>query len=87
MEFKVRVLNGLPCIAKVTYYQPEEKGTGYGEVFSYSQIHAPVSAEVEFEIYDRRGYRAKWIENRMTEEDYESVRSQIFECLQDSFSN
>ena len=51
---------GIPCQVDVTHYEPYEPATW----------HEPASGgEIEFEVYDRRGYRAAWLERKVTEDD------------------
>jgi hypothetical protein len=36
--------------------------------------------EVEFDVYDRRGYRAAWLERKMTDEDRARIETEILEA-------
>jgi hypothetical protein len=50
----------IPCGVVVTNYVEADKGS----------FHCPPSPEeFEFELYDRKGYRATWLERKMTEKD------------------
>lgn len=53
-------VNGIPCQCKVLDYQPylpmRITGTGYGDAI------APEDECFEFELLDRKGYRAKWLD-------------------------
>lgn len=65
-EFKTHV-SGIPCICRVLHYAPELPmiitGTGFGD------CEPPEYEEFEFEILDRKGYKAKWLEDKMDVDD------------------
>ena len=63
MEFRTQI-NGIPCICRVTHYSPATPmaRNGYGEV-----IDPPEPEEFDFEILDRKGYRAYWLERKVDE--------------------
>lgn len=57
-------IQGIPCQVEVTHY----------EAYSPASWHEPASGgEIEFEVYDRRGYRAAWLEAKVTEADEERI--------------
>lgn len=62
--YKVRV-SGIPALAVVRYYNPGASGTIYGEPWSFATLQAPDPEEIEYELYDRRGYRALWLEDKL----------------------
>lgn len=70
MRFSSRVA-GIPCRIVVTAYQPAVPmritGTGYGD------CDPPEEVEFEFEVYDRTGYRAAWLERMVSEDDEERL--------------
>lgn len=35
--------------------------------------------EIEYTVYDRKGYKAAWLENKMTQEDIERIEQEIIE--------
>ncbi len=55
-------LKGIPCIVCVTNYSPEipAKLNGHPDTWD-----APDPGELEFELYDRKGYRAEWLEDKV----------------------
>jgi len=64
---------GIPCQIEVTHYEPYDPGNW----------HEPASGgEIEVEVYDRRGYRAKWLEAKVTEADIDELYRQHTERLQ-----
>tara|TARA_Y100001951_G_scaffold56659_1_gene44892 strand:+ start:693 stop:953 length:261 start_codon:yes stop_codon:yes gene_type:complete len=56
-------VDGIPCRARVTHYQPREEGSGSGEPRSYAHIHPPVEEELEYELLDRKGHRAAFLDD------------------------
>lgn len=58
---------GIPCKVKVTYttkYIPE----------SYS---GPAEGgDFEFELLDKKGYRARWLEKKLTKDDVERIEKE-----------
>ena len=38
-------------------------------------------------LYDRKGYRAKWLEDRMTDSDWEDVARQVEEQIGDGYGD
>ena len=63
MIFATKV-NGVPCQCKVSHYTPPVPihiyGSGIGDCL------APEPGEFEYEILDRRGTRARWLEKYIT---------------------
>ena len=66
MMFSSRVA-GIPCKVKVLSYSEElpMRITGWG----YGDADPPEPEEFEFELLDRKGYPARWLENKLTEDD------------------
>ncbi len=60
MKFDTQI-EGIPCICKVTYYSPAKPMTGSG----YGDCDPPEEEEFDFEILDRKGYRAHWLERKV----------------------
>lgn len=62
-DFETRV-DGIPCQVDVTYYEPYKPAT----------FHCPAEGgEIEFDIYDRKGYHAPWLERKLTDDDNERI--------------
>ena len=63
MEFHTTVF-GIPCICKVLSYTEAKPmiihGSGFGD------CHPPEAEEFQYELLDRKGYTAPWIQNKMT---------------------
>lgn len=75
MEFYTKVC-GIPCTVKVTTYHKAVPmriwGSGMGD------CDPPEPEEFEFQLFDRKGYRAAWLEAKLTD----AVEHQIYEDFQ-----
>ena len=67
-------IQGIPCQAEMTggYYQKPDYSTWASDIDYYGGWF-----DVEFKIYDRRGYPAKWLEKKMTAKDEEQIIEQL----------
>ena len=82
MIFPTKV-NGIPCQVQVTYYRPETPA----QLLSRPENCYPSEPEeLEFEILDRRGRLAKWLDkyitpdvfNRIAEEHHIMVQGEAY---------
>ncbi len=66
-------VSGIPCKVKVTYATPyiPESWNGPAE-----------GGDFEFELLDRRGYPAKWLEKKLTPKDVERLEKEYEEYVQ-----
>lgn len=67
-------IQGIPCKIKVTYYyagRPMHWGN------TMADAEPEEHEEIEFEVYDRKGYKANWLENKLTETDVERIHEEI----------
>ena len=66
-------VQGIPCKVKVTYTTPyiPESWNGPAE-----------GGDFEFELLDRRGYPAKWLEKKLTPKDVERLEKEYEEYVQ-----
>jgi hypothetical protein len=74
--YKVRVC-GIPARADVTYFYAGSAGRYCGPP---DRCYPAEAEEVSFELYDRRGYRAQWLERKLDaagDDEYEHVTQQI----------
>jgi len=57
-------VSGIPCLAKVTSFLrvPAWKGSAHN---CPSDLDYYGYTEIEFELYDRKGYRAGWLESKL----------------------
>lgn len=74
--FHTRV-HGIPCLCDVTFYSPGApmRTTGWG----YGDCDPDEPEEFEFDILDRRGYSAAWLERKLTDDDYDRLLSEYHE--------
>ena len=60
-------IGGIPCQCEVTFYSPPSPmritGTGYGDA------EPPEYEEFEFTVLDRKGYKAPWLQRKLTSAD------------------
>ena len=59
---------GIPAKVKITHYVPGLPGKYSGHPDTW---YPPEGEEIEYELYDRKGYRAEWLERKIrgTEEE------------------
>jgi len=74
MEFKTRVQN-IPCVCKVTYYGKYLPATRF-------EPHEP--EEIEFELYNLKGSRMKWLEYKVTDKDYDNLLTEYTKHCEES---
>lgn len=68
---------GIPCLIDPTRCMVVKGSYSYNapsdhDYYGYS--------EIEFDVYDRKGYPATWLENKMTDADRERIEEQIVEA-------
>ena len=68
---------GIPCQIEVTYFA-SSKGTYSRQAETPDEYYG--HTEIEFDILDRKGYKAAWLEKKMTQEDIERIELQIIEA-------
>lgn len=67
---------GIPCLIDPTHVMVVEGSYSYN---ADSDMDYYGYTEIEFEVYDRKGYRAKWLERKMTNEDVREIEGLILE--------
>ena len=69
-------ISGIPCLIDCTYllvWAPMgPRADSDYDCYGYS--------EVEFDVYDRKGYPAAWLERKMTDEDRGNIVTKILEA-------
>ena len=63
MQFETRI-DGIPCICNVTHYSPDKPMRVYGS--GWGDCDPPEYEHFEYEILDRKGYKAPWLEKKIT---------------------
>lgn len=71
---------GIPCLIEVTYYH-KQKPLG---PMCDSDWDAEGYTEINFEVCDRRGRPAPWLERKLTAEDKERIETEIEEYNYDN---
>lgn len=69
-------VQGIPCLVRITQLQRGLSGHRLGhpkEVPPWDPI------EIQFEILDRKGYQAKWLERKATNDDLYRIEDEIIE--------
>lgn len=68
---------GIPCKVRVTYATP----------YVPASWDAPAEGgDFEFELLDRKGYRARWLEKKMSDEDVSRIEREYCDYLDDVFT-
>lgn len=81
MEIETRVA-GIPCIARVTHYFRQAPHRGSAHTCD-SDLDYYGYTECEFDILDRRGRPAPWLERKATDKDRQRIEQEITEQLED----
>lgn len=63
-------VSGIPCKIKVLSYYPGSPGRTWG---AWEDCYPAEDEEFEFEVYDRRGRRAEWLERKLKSEDCDRI--------------
>lgn len=71
---------GIPCIIEVIHWQPAVPANLSGHPDNWSP---PEDSETEYEILDRNGRPAPWLENKMTAKDYRLLEEHIDQVMAD----
>lgn len=68
-------IQGIPCLIDVTYFF-EQKPLGR---YCDSRDDCYGYTEIEYDVCDRRGRKAPWLERKMKDEDYDAVERLIID--------
>lgn len=77
-EFESTVC-GIPCRVRVTQWDAYDPGRASGPPES---CYPPEGGEGEWEILDRNGRPAPWLERKMTDRDRNMVSEKVFEHME-----
>lgn len=69
---------GIPCQINVTSLEPFRPGRYSG---APEDCYPDEGGDVEYEILDRRGRTAPWLERKVTEKEHERILDTIFEDM------
>lgn len=67
MKFKTTV-QGIPCICEVLVYIDEP-----AQIWGPPELCHPGEFEFEYQLLDQKGYRAEWLERKITDEDDQRI--------------
>ena len=73
-------IQGIPCLVEVLQYEVHK-----GFFDADSDIDYRGFTVCEFQILDRKGYKASWLERKMTESDEDVILDKIKEAHTESF--
>lgn len=76
-EFSFRVC-GIPCIVRVLDWEPYDPGRTSGPP---ERCHPPEGGWAEFELLDKKGRRAEWLERKMGKNDHENVELAVMQFM------
>lgn len=71
-------IQGIPCLIEVTTFKSVKPWKGSPQTCPSSDDYYGYN-EIEFEVLDRKGYKAAWLERKMTKEDKARIESEILE--------
>ncbi len=77
-EFDTRVC-GIPCIVRVTYWEPYLPAKTYGPP---ENCYPAEGGEGDWEILDTRGRPAPWLERKMTDRDRNLLSEEVFNRME-----
>ena len=72
-------IQGIPCLVEVTTFNHVKPWKGSPHTCPSSDDYYGYT-EIEYDVLDRKGYRARWLERKMTEKDKEKVIEDIKEA-------
>jgi hypothetical protein len=78
MQIESRI-QGIPCLIEVTTLTVVKPWRGSAQSCPSSDDYYGYS-EVEFEVLDRKGYKAAWLERKMTDNDRARIKTEILEA-------
>lgn len=69
-------IQGIPCTIAVTSYYPGSPARRDGMLAGPEE-----PPDVDFEVFDRKGYTANWLYNKMTFEDADKIKDEALEAI------
>ena len=77
-EFDTRV-RGIPCIVRVTYWEPYIPAKISGPP---DNCYPAEGGEGDWEILDSRGRPAPWLEKKMAPQDHAKLSKEVFDFME-----
>lgn len=78
MIFKTRAL-GIPCLCEIVHYSPAMPM----QVYRTGNATPPEPEEVELQLLDRHGYKADWLERKLTPADWAKLEQEALGQMED----
>lgn len=72
---------GIPCQVKITYFHKQAPWRG-SAMSCPSDVDWYGYTEMDYEILDRKGYKAAWLEKKITDKDTEEIERLICEAYE-----
>lgn len=66
-------ISGIPCLIRPTHVFVQKPLGPSAD----SDLDCDGYCEIEFDVLDRKGYRAAWLEKKMTQADVEAIENLI----------
>jgi hypothetical protein len=73
-------INGIPCQIKVTSYNRVKGSMSYN---APSDMDYYGYTEMEWEILDRKGYPASWLEKKISDRENDRIEQAIIDYMED----
>ncbi len=70
---------GIPCIVRVTYWEPYVPARLSGHPDNWAPAEG---GDGDWEILDRKGRPAAWLERKMTDKDRSAISREVFEHME-----
>lgn len=70
---------GIPCIASLTDFVPGQEGITIGPIERCCPHEDP---EIYFQILDRRGRPAPWLERKLTDDEGARIANELVEAME-----
>ena len=81
LEFETKV-SGIPCVCRVTHYS---SGTNF--FINSASLEPNTPAEFNFEILDRNGSKADWLQRKILSTDEDRLFAKFKEILNADFDS
>ena len=75
---------GIPCIIGATHYDSVEGSYSYN---ADSDLDYYGYNDAEWEVLDRKGYKAAWLERKLTASDINTIEGQIAQHFAEEYSD
>ncbi len=75
MEIESRI-SGIPCLIRVTHFESVRGSYSYNAASDWDYYGY---TESEWEVLDRKGYKAAWLERKLSSKDESRIESEIAE--------